>query len=299
MRYLSSSSPVSWALFDKPATAGEVRKLVISLYVAAGLAAGAVAEFNYASAIDPLLLFLLFIAGIDMAHVEIRLDRSMFLAPLVALLAAGVVGPLFALFFRVTPAVALGLGWYSFTGPYLACAGGAAGGAYGLLVNFLREQLTFLLAPPLAKRLGKLGVLTMGGALRLLLCPLRVCQRRTSHGRSACGGSAYTPAIHLDATHPLKFCVDRSLVFKGRYTASPINNNYRTCNANCEGVAGGLRNFTSPVRRNARRRRIRSCRGVRSQGASSRQAPQGYPRRQRHLLTPPAGRKVVFYAEHV
>jgi uncharacterized membrane protein YbjE (DUF340 family) len=47
------------SLFDKPATAGEVRKLVISLYVAAalaaGLAAGAVAEFNYASAIDPCL----------------------------------------------------------------------------------------------------------------------------------------------------------------------------------------------------------------------------------------------------
>jgi uncharacterized membrane protein YbjE (DUF340 family) len=41
------------SLFDKPATAGEVRKLVISLYVAAALAAGAVAEFNYASAIDP------------------------------------------------------------------------------------------------------------------------------------------------------------------------------------------------------------------------------------------------------
>jgi uncharacterized membrane protein YbjE (DUF340 family) len=99
-----------------------------------------------------------------MAHVEMRLDRSMFLAPLVALLAAGIVGSLFALFFRITPAVAFGLGWYSFTGPYLAGVGDAAGGAYGLLVNFLREQLTFLLAPPLAKRLGKLGVLAMGGA---------------------------------------------------------------------------------------------------------------------------------------
>jgi hypothetical protein len=66
---------------------------------------------------------------------------------------------------------------------------------------------------------------SLHGALRLLLCPLRVCQRRTSHGRSACGGSAYTPAIHLDTTHPLKFCVDRSLVFKGRYTTNRINSN--------------------------------------------------------------------------
>ena len=28
-------------------------------------------------------------------------------------------------------------------------------------------------------------------------------------------------------------------------------------------------------------------------------APQGYPRQQQRLLTPPPGRKVVFYAEHV
>jgi len=49
---------------------------------------GASAEFNYASAIDPLLLFLLFIAGADTAHVEVRLDRSVFLAPAAAFLGA-------------------------------------------------------------------------------------------------------------------------------------------------------------------------------------------------------------------
>jgi uncharacterized membrane protein YbjE (DUF340 family) len=63
----------------------------------------------------------------------------------------GVVGFLFALAFHITPAVALGMGWYSFTGPYLASAGDAVGGAYGLLVNFLREQFTFLLGPVLAR----------------------------------------------------------------------------------------------------------------------------------------------------
>jgi uncharacterized membrane protein YbjE (DUF340 family) len=41
----------------------------------------------------------------------------------------GVVGFLFALAFHITPAVALGMGWYSFTGPYLASAGDAVGGA--------------------------------------------------------------------------------------------------------------------------------------------------------------------------
>lgn len=156
------------SFLNKPEAVGAARRPVISLYVAAalaaGLAVGASAEFNYASAIDPLLLFLLFIAGADMAHVDIRLDRSVFLAPAAAFLGAGVVGFLFALAFHITPAVALGMGWYSFTGPYLASAGDAVGGAYGLLVNFLREQFTFLLGPVLARRFSKVGVLAVGGA---------------------------------------------------------------------------------------------------------------------------------------
>ena len=152
---------------NKPETVGAARRPVISLYVAAalaaGLAVGASAEFNYASAIDPLLLFL-FIASADMAQVEVRLDRSVFLAPAVAFLGAGVAGLLFALAFHITPAVALGMGWYSFTGSYLASAGDAVGGAYGLLVNFLREQFTFHLGPVLARRFSKVGVLAVGGA---------------------------------------------------------------------------------------------------------------------------------------
>jgi len=156
------------SFLNKPEAVGAARRPVISLYVAAalaaGLAVGALAEFNYVSAIDPLLLFLLFIAGADMAHVEVRLDMSVFLAPAAAFLGAGVVGFLFALAFHITPAVALGMGWYSFTGPYLASAGDAVGGAYGLLVNFLREQFTFLLGPVLARRFSKVGVLAVGGA---------------------------------------------------------------------------------------------------------------------------------------
>jgi uncharacterized membrane protein YbjE (DUF340 family) len=76
----------------------------------------------------------------------------------------GVVGFLFTLAFHITPAVALGMGWHSFTGPYLASAGDAVGGAYGLLVNFLRKQFTLLLGPALARRFSKVGVLAVGGA---------------------------------------------------------------------------------------------------------------------------------------
>jgi hypothetical protein len=77
------------SFLNKPEAVGAARRPVISLYVAAalaaGLAVGTSAVFNYASAIDPLLLFL-FIVSADMAHVEVRLDRSVFLAPAVTFL---------------------------------------------------------------------------------------------------------------------------------------------------------------------------------------------------------------------
>ncbi len=153
---------------DRGGAANSAQRPAISLYVvfalAAGFAAGSVAKLDYSSAVDPLLILLLLAAGADMAGVGVRFDVSMLAAPAISLAATAVVAPFFTLLFNITPAVAFGMGWYSFTGPYLAAAGDAAGGAYGLLVNFLREQLTFVLAPLLARRFGKVGVLAMGGA---------------------------------------------------------------------------------------------------------------------------------------
>ncbi|MCU7788287.1 LysO family transporter [Pyrobaculum sp. 3827-6] len=153
---------------DRGGAASSAQRPAITLYVvfalAAGFAAGSVAKLDYSSAVDPLLIVLLLAAGADMAGVGVRFEISMLAAPAISLAATAVVAPLFTLLFNITPAVAFGMGWYSFTGPYLAAAGDAAGGAYGLLVNFLREQLTFVLAPLLARRFGKVGVLAMGGA---------------------------------------------------------------------------------------------------------------------------------------
>ncbi|MEM4439494.1 MAG: LysO family transporter [Pyrobaculum sp.] len=56
------------------------------------------------------------------------------------------------------------MGWYSFTSPFLANIAGDEEGVYGLLVNLLREQLTYITAPFLTKRFGKVGVLAVGGA---------------------------------------------------------------------------------------------------------------------------------------
>ena len=47
------------------------------------------------------------------------------------------------------------MGWYSFTSPFLANIAGGEEGVYGLLVNLLREQLTYITAPFLTKRFGK------------------------------------------------------------------------------------------------------------------------------------------------
>lgn len=156
------------SVFERGGGFQKARRPSISIYAAAsmisGILIGGFLKADYSAAIDPLLYLLLFAAGADMAGVEIKLDASALAAPVVALLSAALVGLIFFAAFGISPAVAFGLGWYSFTGPYLARAGDAVGGAYGLLVNFLREQFTYIFAPLLARKFGRTGVLAMGGA---------------------------------------------------------------------------------------------------------------------------------------
>lgn len=157
------------SLFDRGRWRGEAGGgSKISAYVlvalAAGLAAGAVAKFEYSALVEPLLLLLLVLAGADISRARFTLDRYAVLSPVVAVAAAILVAPLFYIAFGINPAVAFGMGWYSFTGPYLARVAGPEAGVYGLLVNFLREQLTYVAAPLLAKRFSKIGVLAVGGA---------------------------------------------------------------------------------------------------------------------------------------
>ncbi|MEZ0319718.1 MAG: LysO family transporter [Pyrobaculum sp.] len=162
------AAAVLGAVLDRERSFQKPDRPAVSAYVAtamaAGLLIGGLLKADYAIFIDPLLYALLFAAGADMAGAGVKLELSALVAPAVALASAALVAPVFALAFGISPAVAFGLGWYSFTGPYLARAGDVVGGAYGLLVNFLREQFTYVLAPLLARRFGKVGVLAMGGA---------------------------------------------------------------------------------------------------------------------------------------
>ncbi|BFH72878.1 lysine exporter LysO family protein [Sulfurisphaera javensis] len=60
---------------------------------------------------------------------------------------------------------ALGSGWYSYTGPFLAKYYGPTVGVFAFLVNFLREQLTFLLVPLFFRvKASPIGAIAVGGA---------------------------------------------------------------------------------------------------------------------------------------
>jgi len=59
-------------------------------------------------------------------------------------------------------AASLGMGWYSFTGPYIASVYGPAEGFAAFLLNVLREQVTFLLVPMV--RGSRVVMLSLGGA---------------------------------------------------------------------------------------------------------------------------------------
>lgn len=156
------------SLFDRERVLYTIEKTSAPLYILTALASGVVfgvfVKFNYSDFIEPLLSVLLFLAGLDVAQTKFRFDKVALYSPIAALIAAAVVGGVFYLYFKITPAVAFGMGWYSFTSPFLANIAGGEEGVYGLLVNLLREQLTYITAPFLAKRFGKVGVLAVGGA---------------------------------------------------------------------------------------------------------------------------------------
>lgn len=70
-------------------------------------------------------------------------------------------------------AMALGMGWYSFTGPYIASVAGPSAGLAAFLLNVMREQSTFLLVPLVrgsrAVMLSLGGVTTMDNTLPVFI----------------------------------------------------------------------------------------------------------------------------------
>jgi uncharacterized membrane protein YbjE (DUF340 family) len=77
-------------------------------------------------------------------------------------------GAIFALVtgtpYAVGLATTLAFGWYTLAGPLVGARAGAVLGLLAFLTNFLREDLTMLLAPIVGRRLGGEGMTALGGA---------------------------------------------------------------------------------------------------------------------------------------
>ncbi len=88
--------------------------------------------------------------------------KTVFLSIASAVIAGLLASWILSLPLGVALAIMLGLGFYSFTGPFVAQAYGPAWGFTAFLTNILREQMTFVLVPLL--RRPKASMVSMGGA---------------------------------------------------------------------------------------------------------------------------------------
>jgi len=88
---------------------------------------------------------------------------SIFIDVIGAVITAFLLTPFYP--FKEILLVTLGSGWYSYTGPFVAKYYGPVIGVFGFLVNFLREQLTFLLIPLFFRvKASPIGAIAVGGA---------------------------------------------------------------------------------------------------------------------------------------
>ncbi len=131
-----------------------------------GLVLGAAGIPAPTQLVNPLLLLLVFLAGMELgAHREVRFDPRLVLIPFASLSGSLAAGLALDALTGVTPAVAAGMGWYTFTGPYLYTASSDPRlAAIGFLANLLREQLTILIVPLAAHRLPLPAAVALGGA---------------------------------------------------------------------------------------------------------------------------------------
>lgn len=122
------------------------------------------------SLVELFLIALLFVIGIEIGK-DAKVEKfkevwkdSVFLCvgTIIGSLMAGLVlSFLLHLDLKLSASVALGMGWYSLTGPFLAKTIGSFAGALGFTSNFLREVMTIFLYPKLND---KKAAISIGGA---------------------------------------------------------------------------------------------------------------------------------------
>jgi uncharacterized membrane protein YbjE (DUF340 family) len=133
----------------------------------AGYSVGRIVTLPADAAIPYALYVLLALVGFGLRLVWGRLP-SLWIPLTAAVVGAAVVALLVAVLTGLPLAICLsltmGFGFYSLAGPLVAARVGAFLGLFAFLTNFLRENLTMLLAPYAGARLGGEGLSAWGGA---------------------------------------------------------------------------------------------------------------------------------------
>lgn len=141
--------------------------IILVASVVVGYAVGLVVAIPADTGLEYALYALLFLVGVGLHIVWHSLRRLW--APLTAAgVGAAAAGGVYALAtgtsLAASFAVSFGFGWYSLDGPLVTASLGAALGLVAFLTNFLRENLTMLLAPVVGHRFGAETITSMGGA---------------------------------------------------------------------------------------------------------------------------------------
>jgi len=132
-----------------------------------GYALGHFVSVPSATAIPWALYALLFLVGLGL-ELHVAGLRELWVPIAGAVVGAAVAAVLFVPLARVPIGVSVAtsgaFGFYSLAGPLVAARDGAVLGLLAFLTNFLRENLTMVLAPVVGRRLGGKGLTAMGGA---------------------------------------------------------------------------------------------------------------------------------------
>ncbi|QGR18087.1 DUF340 domain-containing protein [Sulfurisphaera ohwakuensis] len=166
--FLTVSSKSEWKKIDFKSQLKYILPLILGLLIGFFIKV----KINFNEIIDYELYALVIVIGIQVGEslkLEIlkRISGLAIVSILVdvfgAILSAILLSPFYP--FKEILLTTLGSGWYSYTGPFLAKYYGPTIGVFAFLVNFLREQLTFLLIPLFFRvRASPIGAIAVGGA---------------------------------------------------------------------------------------------------------------------------------------
>jgi len=116
------------------------------------------------------LLFLIgFDLGLDVKKIiesikEVRKEKYLPIFTIISSTLAGIMTTItLNINIKTSLAISLGMGWYSFAGPYITTHINVYYGTIALITNMIREAITYMILPILPKRYKRAGIV-IGGA---------------------------------------------------------------------------------------------------------------------------------------